>query len=45
MFWRILAGTVRTAVAINRSVTAVGLAVVITVNVYDYLKKRNERLR
>lgn len=43
MFWNVLSGIVRTTVAINRSLTAVGAAVIITVGVYDFLKHRQRR--
>ena len=43
MFWKILTGFARAAITINKSVTAIGAAVVITVGVYDYLKHRKER--
>ena len=43
MFWNVLSGVVRTSIAINRSLTAVGAAVIITVGVYDYLKARQRR--
>jgi len=43
MFWKILGGITRTTIAINKSVTALGLAVVIGVGVYDFMKARSKR--
>lgn len=43
MFWKILHGCTRTALAINKSVTAVGFAIIVGVGVYDFLKARRER--
>jgi len=40
MFWRIVAGITRTAISINRTVTALGIATIIGVGVYDFLKTR-----
>ena len=47
MFWKILSGVARASIAINKSVTALGLALVIGVGVYDFMKKRkhDERRR
>ena len=42
MFWRILGGVVRTSVAINKSVTAIGAAAIIMFGVYDYMKNRKD---
>jgi uncharacterized protein HemX len=42
MFWKILSGLTRTTIAINKSVTALGLALVIGVGVYDFMKKRKQ---
>lgn len=43
MFWSFLGGLVRTSVAINRSVTAIGAAAIIMIGVYDYMKNRKEK--
>ena len=40
MFWNFLGGLVRTSIAINRSVTAIGAAAIIMMGVYDYMKNR-----
>ena len=42
MFWRILGGVVRTSIAINKSVTAIGAAAIIMLGVYDYMKNRKD---
>jgi len=43
MFWQILRGMVRTTVSINRSFTALGATILVTVAVYDMLKARARR--
>lgn len=43
MFWRIIGSVVRTAVAVNKTVTALGAATVIMVGVYDYMRNRRRR--
>jgi hypothetical protein len=43
VFWKILTGLTRTTIAINKSVTAVGFAIVVGVGVYDFMKARKER--
>ena len=40
MFWTFLSGLVRTSVAINRSVAALGAAAIIYVGVRDHLRQR-----
>ena len=41
MFWNVLSGILRGSVMISRSATAIGASIVITVAVYDYVKRRN----
>lgn len=43
MFWKILTGTARAAFHINRTVTALGAAVVILMGVHDFMKQRRNR--
>lgn len=43
MFWKILTGAAKAAFHLNRTVTGVGAAIVITVGVYDFLKHRPKR--
>ena len=40
MFWRILAGVLKTSITLHRTVTALGAATIIIVSVHDYMKKR-----
>lgn len=40
MFWNVLSGIVRTSIAINKTVTAIGAAAVIMIGVYDYVQRR-----
>lgn len=40
MFWKILIGAGKAAFHLNRTVTALGAAIIITVSVHDFLKKR-----
>ena len=40
MFWKILAGVLKTSVTIHRTVTALGAATIIIVSVHDYLKNK-----
>lgn len=42
MFWKLLIGAARAATHINRTVTAVAAATVITVGVIDFLKNRRK---
>jgi hypothetical protein len=41
MFWKILSGTMRGSIMVSRTFTALGAATIITVAVYDYVKRRN----
>lgn len=43
MFWKILSAVVRTSTAINRTVTALGAATIITLGVYEFVKNRRKR--
>lgn len=40
MFFKFLGGLVRTSVALQRSVTALGAAMVIAIGIHDYMKGR-----
>jgi len=42
MFWKILAGVLKTSITLHRTVTALGAATIIVVGVHDYLRKRRE---
>mgnify|MGYP000308232408 CR=1 FL=1 len=45
MFWKLISGVTRFSVAAHRSVTALGVATIIAVGVYDFLKARKDRDR
>lgn len=40
MFWKVLSGLARGSFLLQRSVTALGVATIITIGVYDFLKAR-----
>jgi len=43
MFWKILTGAAKAAFHLNRTATALGAAIIITVSVHDFLKKRRQQ--
>ena len=42
MFWKILAGVLKTSVTIHRTVTVFGVAIIIIIGVHDYIKNRKQ---
>jgi uncharacterized membrane protein YadS len=42
VFWKLVSGITRTSLAINKTVSALGLAIVIGVAVHDFLKQRKK---
>ena len=42
MFWKILAGVLKTSITIHRTVTALGAATIIIIGVHDYIKNRKQ---
>lgn len=40
MFWKILSGIVRTSAALSKTATGLGTAIVITVSVVQFMRKR-----
>lgn len=43
MFWKFLAGAARSTLLIQRTVSAIGVATIVGVGLYDFLKSRNNR--